>query len=75
MVGADQFGGVGHKVTQQSGTLLLVPTHSTVLQLCQDLDQHFAQGGHDKGRVEAAQSADDTHGQFSDTEHLRWGRG
>ena len=66
----EQFGGVGHEVSEELGTLFLVPAHSAVLQLCQDLNQHLEKCRHDEGRVEVAEVTDDAHGQFSDVEYL-----
>lgn len=42
-VGPYEAGGVGHQVAQHAGTLLLVPPHSTVLQLRQDLNSQKGQ--------------------------------
>ena len=70
VVRSDQFGSVGNEMTEEFGTLLLVPPDPAVLQLCQDLDENLPQGRHDEGGVETAQATNDTHGQLSDTKHL-----
>ena len=58
-------------MAEQLCTLLLVAADAAVLQLGQDLDQHFPEGGHDKGRVEVAEAGYDTHGKFPDSKQLQ----
>ena len=58
-------------MSQQLGTLLLAASDATVLQFRGDLNQHLAQGRHDKGGVQIAESANYAHGQFPDTKQLQ----
>ena len=43
-------------MAEELGTLFLVAANATVLQLCQDLDQHFSEWGHHEGGIEVAKA-------------------
>ena len=57
-------------MAEEPGGLLLVPAHAAVLQLDEQLHEGHPEAGHDVGRVEDGEAADDADGQLPDHELL-----
>jgi len=69
-VGSNELGRIGHKMTQQSRGLLLVPAQAGMLQLDEQLNQRLAQARHDVRRIENRQAAQRADGQLADLKVL-----
>ena len=70
VVAADFSPTVCYEMSDHPGTLLFVPAHSRVLYFGEELDERLSERGHDVGRVEDGEPADDAHGQLPYLEDL-----